>query len=682
MSGKKNCWALLCIFILLLGTLCSVSAQTAGEYRLLVQQGEIPADFLADKDMNQALNVYGTRKSQEKFYVRNTFYLKQLITGGNVLFGDTVTAYLNKVADIILSDYPQLRKELRFYATRSPGINAFSSQSGIILVNIGLIANLENEAQLAFILCHEISHYTANHPQKLFIKKTEGGKNVNATEQLLKTQLYTPVLEQEADSIGFLLYIKSPYALSEALSACKLIRETALYSSVPENFYKNTSPFFPDTIPVYFRFQESLKELSPEEIFARKRKNKLLKMIPDKAVKGELCLNSSVMFDYIQKICRFEVCEYALEEQAYEKAIYLASFWANYYQSENVYLQKVKAYGWYGLVKYANTGRFWEVHEDYQVKDSAYGRFCYTIEQIQGENLHFLALKSVINSHKQYPDDLLLQRVEEELWKETGRYYINQIQEEGEILFSGGIKLPDLWSAQSSVFPLSKIRYLMLEGYKLKYSEEKNISEKARKQQQRKLISRGFNLGVDTIVAVEPTYQRVDIGQTGDDFEISTAMQTGLVQKIEEYSARQKLKTYLLYTRQLRETQVNSFRRLSILNQWFREKSITKELGIIGFRQEELKKIRTHYGTPYFAWIGGVHLLRKTDENNGFSLEEILALPFNTASRYETLYYTIVYDLRTEEYLIIYPRYVRMNNRADIFHSVIYDMLFQIKQKS
>ncbi len=682
MSRNKYFRALSCILTFFLGSLCSISAQPAPEYRLLVQQGEIPDDFLADKDMNQELNVYGTRKSQEKFYVRNTFYLKQLISGGNVLFGDTVSAYLDKVADIILQNYPQLRNELRFYATRSQSINAFSSQSGIILVNVGLIANLENEAQLAFVLCHEISHYTAKHPQKLFLKRNEGGKHYNANDQLLNSQLYTPILEYEADSIGLQLYLNSAYATSEALTACKAIREISIHAPVATGFYKQTSPFFPDTIPVYFQFPEAGKELSQEEIFARKRKNKLLKMIPNSQKKGELCLNSAEVFDYIQKICRFEVCEYALEEQCYEKAIYLASFWGSHYKSDNVFLEKVKAYGWYGLVKYANTGRFWEVHEDYQTLDSAYGKFCYIIEQIQGENLHSLALKSVSISQKKYPDDVLLRKLLEELWKETGKYYASEVREDGEVKMKENLRFSDLWNPGISNFALSYVRYLVLEGLNKRHSVERNLSEKAQLKQQRKLTFRGFNLGIDTIVIVEPAYQRVDIGQQGDDFEISTAMQIGLVQKIEEYSARQNLKAYLLYTRQLRKTQVNSFRRLSILNQWFREKSVTKDLGFIGFRQEELQKIIGHYGTPYFAWIGGVHLLRTTEGNNGFSLEDILALPLQPASRYETLYYTIVYDLRNEEYLIIYPRYVRMNNRADIFHSVIYDMIFQIKQKS
>lgn len=668
-------------FLLLMGFPYEpLKAQKSKEYSLLIHSGEIPEDFLAEKEKN-ALMTYGTRKSQERFMVRNAYHLRQLMASGNVLFGDTVSAYINKVANIILKNDPILRKELRFYATRSRHINAFSAPNGIIFVNIGLIANLENEAQLAFILCHEISHYTSKHPQKKYLESQYKEKKHHSGERLLSEQHYTPALEFEADSLGLERYLNSPYASSEAATACKIIKEYTKTATVKPEFYTTISPFYPDTTKIGYEFLHSESRLNPEEIISRKRKNKLLRQINNRGKKGELCIIPDEAFDFIQKTCRYESCMYAIEDQSYETAIYSATFWQSYYQTSDLFLEKIKTFGWYGLAKYGNAGKIWEIHDDYQEHLSGYGSFCYVTEQLIGFPLHRLALKNAMYIHKIKPSDPLLTKVEEELWKETGKYYISSIDIEGEIIMKYGISFDSLLSPHESTLPLTQIRFLIMEGFNNKMLLSQKITDKRiEKKYQRRLLNKGFNLGIDTIVVIEPIYQRIEPEDLDNSFVISTAMQNGLVQRIEEYSARLNLKSFLLYSAQLRASQINYFRRLSLLNQWFREKNNTKDIGIITFRQEELQKILRHYGTPYFVWMGGVHLLKQPSAG-GFSLQDVIELPLNPTSKYETLYYTIVYDLSKEEYLIIYPKYVKTTDRADVFHSIIYDMLFQIRKK-
>jgi predicted Zn-dependent protease len=51
----------------------------------------------------------------------------------------------------------------RFRAVRDLEVNAFAMPNGSIYVNSGLIARMENEAQLAGVLAHEITHVTNRH---------------------------------------------------------------------------------------------------------------------------------------------------------------------------------------------------------------------------------------------------------------------------------------------------------------------------------------------------------------------------------------------------------------------------------------------------------------------------------------------------------------------------------------
>lgn len=53
--------------------------------------------------------------------------------------------------------------EFRFFVVEDPSINAASLPDGTLLVNTGLLGALQNEAQLAFVLSHEIAHVLQVH---------------------------------------------------------------------------------------------------------------------------------------------------------------------------------------------------------------------------------------------------------------------------------------------------------------------------------------------------------------------------------------------------------------------------------------------------------------------------------------------------------------------------------------
>ena len=72
-------------------------------------------------------------------------------------------AYVNKVGQKLaaVSDRPNLT--YHFTIIDSPDINAFALPGGYVYVNRGLLAYINNEAQLAAVMGHEIGHITARH---------------------------------------------------------------------------------------------------------------------------------------------------------------------------------------------------------------------------------------------------------------------------------------------------------------------------------------------------------------------------------------------------------------------------------------------------------------------------------------------------------------------------------------
>ena len=73
--------------------------------------------------------------------------------------------YLNQVAGRLAP--PEVKGQeairLRVHAIKDPTLNAFTFPTGSIYVHTGLLARLENEAQLAVVLGHEETHATHRH---------------------------------------------------------------------------------------------------------------------------------------------------------------------------------------------------------------------------------------------------------------------------------------------------------------------------------------------------------------------------------------------------------------------------------------------------------------------------------------------------------------------------------------
>ncbi len=89
---------------------------------------------------------------------------RQLEKKGAVFSDAEVTAYLQSVADRIEYGKPALENvNYRVRVLRDPLVNAFALPNGSIYVNTGLLAVLENEAQLAAVLGHEVTHASARH---------------------------------------------------------------------------------------------------------------------------------------------------------------------------------------------------------------------------------------------------------------------------------------------------------------------------------------------------------------------------------------------------------------------------------------------------------------------------------------------------------------------------------------
>ncbi|HEV2668889.1 MAG TPA: M48 family metalloprotease, partial [Blastocatellia bacterium] len=143
-----------------------------------------------------------------------------------------LNAYLDRLGRSLLKPEDQLENLVwQFRVMRDPVVNAFAMPNGSIYVHTGLLARMENEAQLVGVLAHEIIHVRNRHTYlsyRSYRKKMlainliglagaytgMGGWGASMAAQfMLQISVvgYTRELEKEADLEGARLLAASPY---------------------------------------------------------------------------------------------------------------------------------------------------------------------------------------------------------------------------------------------------------------------------------------------------------------------------------------------------------------------------------------------------------------------------------------------------------------------------------------
>lgn len=120
--------------------------------------------------------AYGWSWAQEQQVGREAD--QQIIAQYGIYDDPELNAYVNRVAERVLAQShvrrPEAPAEFRetpftFRVLDSPVVNAFALPGGFVYVTRGLLSHLNNEAQLAVVLGHEIGHVEARHAsQRVF----------------------------------------------------------------------------------------------------------------------------------------------------------------------------------------------------------------------------------------------------------------------------------------------------------------------------------------------------------------------------------------------------------------------------------------------------------------------------------------------------------------------------------
>lgn len=168
------------------------------------------------------------------------------ILGSFPIFEDSaLNNYVNEIGQKMaeISDRPEL--DYYFTVIDSPDINAFALPGGYIYINRGLINYLQNEAQLAAVLGHEIAHVTAKHYARR--ESAQVGRNIGAVLAGILTGSSTVAsaaaqwsdaaligygrdMELEADSFGAQYLVRAGYSAEAMIDVLAILKDHERFS--------------------------------------------------------------------------------------------------------------------------------------------------------------------------------------------------------------------------------------------------------------------------------------------------------------------------------------------------------------------------------------------------------------------------------------------------------------------
>jgi Zn-dependent protease with chaperone function len=386
------------LFLFLTGFSFAVAQDLTKNYSRLSSSGNLPTFFVenfqtkikAEGEIIRSKND-STLREREDFTSENIFDTDRLIRSGNVLFNDSISRYVNRVLDEILKNDVPLRSKLQLFVVKSVSTNAFSFDNGIILINTGLLSQLENEAELAFILCHELVHYRKRHSVNAYLNY------VNLTNNSYrKTSNHEAVLnysrdqETEADTAGLAMFRTTSYDYCAVRSAFDVMQYAYLpfdEQPFPKTFFEDKNLKFPAD---YFldktasiKNEDNYDDSKSTHPNIRKRRSSVLRLLDSTCYNSgrKRFLVSESSFLRSRELARFETCSLYLLNLDYADAIYSAFLLQQRYP-DNLFLKKVIAKALYGIAAYKETNYGTHFKNDVFSADSRYELKAY--DQVEG----------------------------------------------------------------------------------------------------------------------------------------------------------------------------------------------------------------------------------------------------------------------------------------------------------
>jgi predicted Zn-dependent protease len=200
-----------------------------------------------------SLSVADEKKLGKEFY-------DKLEKANALLKNERANAYLVLLGERILTHSDKAPFEFKFSIIRSSAVNAFATPGGYVYVNQGLINLVENEAQLAGVLAHEIAHVNGRHIAEILNRSKiisisalaailagaflggsgDAAAAIGSFSMATATALslkFSREQEESADRMGLSYLVEAGYNGGAVLDFLKIMRRYEFYSNAIPSYF-------------------------------------------------------------------------------------------------------------------------------------------------------------------------------------------------------------------------------------------------------------------------------------------------------------------------------------------------------------------------------------------------------------------------------------------------------------
>ncbi len=206
---------------------------------------------------------------QESMLAQTREFERSMETSGSFFEDPVLTAYLNEVLHNLCTNEPD-NNRFQVRVLKFSSFNAFATPHGTIYLCTPLLARIENEAQLAALLSHEITHVINGHASRgltnikkqalanahlqigldFFIGSLAGSIGSAAIRSAVTG--YSRELEREADSLGLIRMSAMGYAPEEFRNFFLILKNYIESEDIKQPFFFATHPAITERISNYY----------------------------------------------------------------------------------------------------------------------------------------------------------------------------------------------------------------------------------------------------------------------------------------------------------------------------------------------------------------------------------------------------------------------------------------------
>lgn len=148
------------------------AAEKSGVDSSAISMEKAPSEAAAPADASASPPAFNWKNPSKEEEIQLGREITGNLLGAAPLVNDAaLQAYVNQVGRWVASQSERPDLPWRFGVIESEAINAFAAPGGYIVLTKGLYRKLENEAQLAGLLAHEIGHVVRKHHLKVIQKQ-------------------------------------------------------------------------------------------------------------------------------------------------------------------------------------------------------------------------------------------------------------------------------------------------------------------------------------------------------------------------------------------------------------------------------------------------------------------------------------------------------------------------------